>query len=107
MGKELIAAIDEAIASKNPPSVGRHYLGGSQIGEECERKLWYSFRWTQLVNFGPRILRLFERGHREEPALIRYLTDAGVDCYDVDEKTGEQFAVSFYGGMAAVTWMVP
>ncbi len=95
---ELIEAIDLAVAENNPPSVGRHYLGGSQIGEECERKLWYSFRWAMLIVFGPRILRLFDRGHREEPALIKYLTDAGVDCYEVDEKTGEQFAVSFAWG---------
>ena len=41
-------------------------LGASQIGQECERRLWYSFRWASKgEGCDGRMLRLFDRGHRE------------------------------------------
>ena len=93
-----LEAIDAAIVEANPASLGRTYLGGSQLGEECERKLWYSFYWALGNSFEPRILRLFDRGHREEPALIGYLEAAGIEVKDLDPETKEQFAVSFARG---------
>ena len=100
MGKigSTLEAIDEAIAKNNPPSLGRTYLGASQLGEECERKLYYGFRWANFIAFSARILRLFDRGHREEPALNTYLRQAGIQVFDEDEETGEQFAVRFGWG---------
>lgn len=65
----------------------RRYLGGSQIGEECRRKLWYDFRWVLPVTFPGRILRLFETGSREEDRIIANLRDVGVTI------DGEQFEV--------------
>ncbi|MCP4552487.1 MAG: oxidoreductase [Bacteroidetes bacterium] len=56
----------------------RPYLGMSQIGHSCERYLWYSFRWCYQEILSARILRLFERGHREEPAVIKALESAGI-----------------------------
>jgi len=47
----------------------RPYLGASAIGHECTRRLWLSFRWTFQEKFEGRILRLFNRGHREEPVF--------------------------------------
>ena len=93
-----LEAIDAAIEKANPASLGRTYAGGSQLGEECERKLGYSFLWVMENSFPPRILRLFDRGHREEPALIGYLEAAGIEVKDLDPKTKEQFAVSFARG---------
>ena len=93
-----LEAIDAAIEKANPASLGRTYAGGSQLGEECERKLQYSFLWVMENSFPPRILRLFDRGHREEPALIGYLEAAGIEVKDLDPETKEQFAVTFAKG---------
>jgi hypothetical protein len=93
-----LEAIDAAIEKANPASLGRTYLGGSQLGDECERKLWYSFFWAIENSFEPRTLRIFDRGHREEPSLIGYLEAAGIEVKDLDPKTKEQFAVSFAKG---------
>ena len=94
----VIEAIDAAIANKNPPSVGRRYLGCSQIGEECERQLWYSFHWSVATQWEPRMVRLLSRGHNEETLLNGYLKDADIEVHDVDEDTGEQWEFSACGG---------
>ena len=44
----------------------RPHLGGSQIGNECSRALWYQFRHAWSPRFDGRMLRLFETGDREE-----------------------------------------
>ena len=98
MAEAVIDAIDAAIAKANPPNAGRNYLGASQIGDECARKLWYSFHWVALIHFPARILRLFQRGHNEEHQINKYLRDAGIDVYEVDEETGEQFGFKFAFG---------
>lgn len=55
----------------------RDWLGASEVGEKCVRRLYYSFRWCGAERFDGRMLRLFARGHREEPELRRLLTGAG------------------------------
>lgn len=67
-------------------------LGASQIGHECERRLWYGFRWaTGGEGFDGRMLRLFNRGHREEAVFVQELRGIGCDVRDIDPATGEQF----------------
>lgn len=75
-------------------------LGASQIGEECERRLWYSFRWCNLPGSEPdgRMKRLFNRGHREEAVFTEELRGIGCDVRDVDPSTGEQFTFTAVGG---------
>jgi len=65
----------------------RGYLGGSRIGEECRRMLWYDFRWAGTASFMGRILRLFETGHREEERMIANLKAIGCTV------EGDQFEV--------------
>lgn len=92
-----IAAIYAAIerdSAENP----RHYLGASIIGKPCARQLWQDFRWVQFEQFSGRMYRLFATGHLEEPRFIANLKAAGVEAYDVDDRTGEQFAVQTLGG---------
>ena len=59
----------------------RPHLGGSQIGNECSRALWYQFRhaWTPL--FEGRLLRLFETGDREEDRIVSNLRAVGVKVW--------------------------
>lgn len=76
----------------------RAYLGASQLGEDCERKLWYSFHWAAWEVFEGRMLRLFDTGHREEQRVIDELRSIGVTVWDRDETTGEQIRFSAVEG---------
>ncbi|MEO0479033.1 MAG: PD-(D/E)XK nuclease family protein [Planctomycetota bacterium] len=76
----------------------RPHLGCSVIGTECERALWYGFRWVQDPEHPGRILALFQRGHREEERLIIDLRAIGVEVEDIDPQTGEQYRMSAVGG---------
>ncbi|WP_426287481.1 hypothetical protein [Luteibacter sp. E-22] len=82
-------------------SAPRAYLGGSVIGRECERQLWYGFRWaTGGERFEGRMLRLFDRGQREEAVLVADLRAIGCEVYDIDPATGSQFNFKAIGGHA-------
>lgn len=75
----------------------RAHLGASQIGIECERKLWYGFHWAKAPKFDGKTLRLFNRGHLEEPRLSALLMMIGCDVWTQDAE-GNQFSLSFFGG---------
>jgi hypothetical protein len=51
----------------------RPYLGISQIGESCARKMWYRFRWVAQETFDALTLKRFEDGHRTEDLLAARL----------------------------------
>jgi hypothetical protein len=69
----------------------RTYLGASELGESCMRRLWYSFRLVKKQTFKGRILRLFDTGKREEVRVLEELKKIGVTIYDIDPNTGNQF----------------
>ncbi len=79
----------------------RDHLGASELGEECWRKLWYSFRWCKQERFDGRMMRLFNVGHSAEPRFVTYLRGIGFEVKEFDEK-GKQFriegAMGHYGG---------
>lgn len=89
--KNLVTAMDAARAKEQGDGL-RPHLGASLIGDECHRKLWYTFRWFTVKHFSGRLLRLFDRGHEEEPRFERYLGLAGV------EVSGAQSAAHLFGG---------
>jgi hypothetical protein len=71
----------------------RTYLGASVIGNDCWRALWYAFRWAYPYEPpSPRMLRLFDTGHREETRVIDDLRAGGAYVF------GEQTAFSAFGG---------
>jgi hypothetical protein len=74
---------DYAIATFNDGH--RWHLGGSLIGHECSRYLWYVFRWVQAPIFTGRMLRLFNRGHLEEIRNVGYLRGIGCQVWTHDE----------------------
>jgi hypothetical protein len=85
----------------------REHLGASQIGADCERALWYDFRWVSKAAHAGRILRLFETGQLEEARLVANLRAAGVTVLEKDPETGRQWSLSavkghFGGSMDAV-----
>lgn len=102
--QELSDNIEEAIdewAVKEYKQEPRNHLGISEIGEECKRKIYYKFRWFGFEEFDGRMLRLFQRGHREEEKYINYLENIGCKIFRFDEN-GKQFRMSgvmgHYGG---------
>lgn len=76
----------------------RDHLGASIIGKDCERALWYDFRWVTRRAFPGRMLRLFDTGKREEDRLIRDLRRTGATVLDADPDTGRQWQASALGG---------
>lgn len=70
----------------------RPHMGASQIGNNCERALWLSFRWAVQPKFKGRILRLFRRGHHEEHWIVQDLRAIGVHIHST---TGQQSRVDF------------
>jgi hypothetical protein len=81
---------------KSPPRI---HLGASEIGHECERKIWYSYRWVAEQVFNGRMLRLFDTGKLEENRLVADLNGIdGVDVKAFDLKTGRQFRLDLFGG---------
>lgn len=76
----------------------RPHLGASQIGNPCNRALWYQFRWCDSAKFDGRMLRLFETGDREEDRLIANLRAVGVEVWSRDPETGRQFNYVAHGG---------
>ena len=66
-------AADAALERRAFDDKPRGYLGMSQIGDSCERKLWYSFRWAGREKFKADTLKRFADGHRTEDLIISRL----------------------------------
>lgn len=75
----------------------RSHLGGSVIGGECGRAIWYGFRWVSKPKFSGKVIRLFNRGHTEEARFIAMLLTIGVQVYQQDAN-GKQYRISHVGG---------
>lgn len=59
----------------------------SQLAEECDRRLWYAFRWAFAPeSFEGRMLRLFETGNREEERMLDDLRAIGCEVTGDQEK---------------------
>ena len=76
----------------------RAHLGASLIGKECERELFYTFRWCSDPRFEGRLLRLFENGFKEEARFVKNLRNIGITIYDKDPDTGGQIYCNSFGG---------
>jgi len=86
----------------------RKHLGMSEIAEPCTRAAWYKFRKIYNKPIDPRMMRLFQRGHREEFIFIHTLRQVGLTIWDTNPKTGKQFKVTdfddhFQGSMDTIT----
>lgn len=83
----------------------RPHLGASQMGEPCDRALWLSFRWAINPGFDGRLLKLFKRGHREEPFLIEDLKSIGLDIREYgDSQRRLKFAPHVGGSVDGIIY---
>lgn len=64
-------------------------MGGSILGTECDRQLWYDYKTPFKVD-DARVQRIFDLGNLIESYVISLLIDAGIQVFDKDEN-GEQF----------------
>jgi len=92
----LVADIDAYCVSTYTQD-HRNHLGASVIGEKCNRKLWYAFRWMHREQFSSAKLRLFNRGHREEERLIEWLRGIGAEVWSHTPE-GQQMRITASGG---------
>lgn len=76
----------------------RAHLGASQLGKRCERALWYGFRWVTRISWEGRMLRLFRRGHNEEPIFVADLELVGAEVLPENPATGEQWQYAILNG---------
>jgi len=66
--------LNEELKSETP----RDYLGLSQIGEQCHRKLQYYHYWAYNTEISSRIQRLFNVGHSAEECMTQDLLKIGI-----------------------------
>lgn len=89
---QIVKLIDDAWVARAASEQHREYFGISQIGHHCQRYLWLNFRWAIREKFDGRMLRLFDRGHREEASIVANLRAIGID---VQNTGSQQSRVSF------------
>jgi hypothetical protein len=92
---ELMPLAGDAYSTKEDDF--RNHLGASLIGRECAREVWYGFRWATRKRFDGRMLRLFNRGHLEEPRFVALLMMIGCEVWQVDAN-GKQFRIGGHKG---------
>lgn len=97
---QIAALIDAGLQANRSQEVPRQYLGASRLGVACTRALQYEFAKAP-VDYGRevegRLLRIFERGHRMEDAMVGWLRAAGFDLR-TRKANGEQFGFSVADG---------
>lgn len=76
-GAYLVKQIDKDVQVAESRKKGRTHLGASVLGRKCLRQIWYGWRWAHVVQHQGRLLRLFGRGHREEPQFVALLRQRG------------------------------
>ncbi len=59
----------------------RTYIGYSELGGSCSRKIWYNFRWFKLKETSARMARLFKRGDWEEERIEKDLEKIGITVF--------------------------
>lgn len=94
----------EEYSRESFPAEHRSHLGASAIGEECWRKLWYTFRWVKLAQAKGRMRRLWNRGHREEEIFEGFLMWAGFRKREIHEPFSK--VNGHYGGTPDDRWII-
>lgn len=97
IAKAIVTGID-AYAVKAYDGGHREHLGASIIGDECARKIYYTFRWVKKSTFDGRMQRLFQRGHLEELRYIEYLRGMDFTVTDKDAQIKVSDCNGHFGG---------
>jgi hypothetical protein len=108
LGQIIMTAGDAFDTNEDP---FRKHLGASLIGRKCTRELWLSWHWAIKKKFDGRMLRLFNRGHLEEPRFVAMLLAIGCEVWQHDQND-KQWRISdifghFGGSLDAVIRGIP
>lgn len=94
-----LAAVEQAVADHENAQKRRGYVGMSAIGDQCERKLFFNFRFAGRETFNFESVARFHDGHRTEDLIIERLKLVPeLTIYDRDPETGEQYRFEDHGG---------
>jgi CRISPR/Cas system-associated exonuclease Cas4 (RecB family) len=80
---DVLESVDNYLSTRMKESKPRTYLGGSVIGKECDRQLWYDFH-APILNDNPRVQRIFDFGHLLESYVIALLKHSGYKVFHDD-----------------------
>jgi len=99
-GRQLVADIYKAYEADADERQSRR-IGYSWIGGECERELYYKWRWVSPPKkFEGRMLRLFETGDLEEARFVSDLRRVGAEVWDRNpENASEQISAKELNGI--------
>jgi len=93
-----VDAIYSALAAARTNTYEGLGISISNLGDECERALWYGFRWAAPPEKIDGLKAItFETGEIEEQRLLNSLRLIGAEVHDVDEN-GKQFRFSAVAG---------
>lgn len=86
-----LAEVDKALEAEQAKEKSRNYLGMSQIGDECWRKLFYSFRKAAKRVIPASNLRAIQDGYIQEPVMAARLQMLpNIELHTVDPKNPEE-----------------
>jgi hypothetical protein len=94
------ALIDGALVAADRTRMSRGYLGGSRLGDPCQRRLQYEYLHVPRddgAGLSGLQLRIFAAGHAFEDLVAGWMTRAGFDLR-TRNRAGEQFGFSVAGG---------
>ena len=74
----LIEKINELLVNKRCNEKQRDYIGASEIGHPCARKVWYSYNQKENKSISEKLLMTFEIGHYIESMVIDLIIGARI-----------------------------
>lgn len=99
--EQLNSLINAALEVKNRAETPRTYLGGSRLGVECLRALFYEYTNVKKddgKDFPGKILRRFRMGHWCEEEVAYFLREAGFDLR-ANKPDGSQYGFAVAQGL--------
>lgn len=94
----LVEMIYSAYQRKEASEQRLTRIGASGVGEECVRAIWYDWRGATNETHSGRLLRLFQTGHMQETRVVQDLKDAGMQVWEIDPETGQQWTYTAADG---------
>lgn len=92
-----LEAVDRAIVQSNRSEV-RTYVGASEIGHPCDRRLWLKYHWVEPEHIDATGLRNIQDGFAGEPVMADRLKAVPEVNLKTEGPDGKQWGVSAHAG---------
>jgi len=94
-----LAEVDKVLEKKQEEQKPRKYLGMSAIGEDCRRKLFYSFRYAEKRVISASGIKAIQDGFFQEDVMAERLRMVpGIELFTLDPETNQQVGFSLLLG---------